>query len=356
MKMERIVLSEERKVTLDLLLQEAGGEFRHIVKRPAVLVIPGGGYQMCSDREADPVALAYAKAGYQAFILRYSVGENATWPRPLQDYEEAMTLIRAHAEEWHLYEDRIAVVGFSAGGHLAAAAATLSHNKPNAAILGYAVLEGASAHDWLSSAPDLISVVDRETCPCFLFASRTDNIVPVRNTLHFESALDAAGIAFESHIYAYGPHGFSVGDPSVTDPGTKIPRRAARWVEDSIAWLGDLFGDFGEKQMTSPRCGRYFNDDMSEFLSADCSMGHLMANEAARELLAPLMEAARQRASEKYGDENGNGQDNKASSVGMRLSLRSILSYANTPPEVVEQLDAALRKIPNQPDQEGAAQ
>ena len=86
MKTERIVLSAERSVTLDLFLQEVGGEFRHIEKRPAVLVIPGGGYAMCSDREADPVALAYAKAGYQAFILRYSVGKDATWPQPLEDY------------------------------------------------------------------------------------------------------------------------------------------------------------------------------------------------------------------------------------------------------------------------------
>ena len=71
---------------------------------------------MCSDREADPVALAYMKAGYQAFVLRYSVGEHKTWPNPLDDYEQAMELIAERAEEWHLDSSRIAAVGFSAGG------------------------------------------------------------------------------------------------------------------------------------------------------------------------------------------------------------------------------------------------
>lgn len=65
--------------------------------------------------------------------------DDCTWPNPLNDYEQAMTLIRSHADTWHIYEDKIAVIGFSAGGHLATAAATLAQNRPNAAILGYAV-------------------------------------------------------------------------------------------------------------------------------------------------------------------------------------------------------------------------
>ena len=71
MKTVEVTLCPERNVTLTGYLQQVGGEFRHIVRRPAVLVLPGGAYQMCSDREADPVAIAYLNAGYQAFILRY---------------------------------------------------------------------------------------------------------------------------------------------------------------------------------------------------------------------------------------------------------------------------------------------
>lgn len=85
---------------------------------------------MCSDREADPIAFPYLKAGYQAFILRYSVGKDSVWPNPMNDYEEAMELIREKSEEWHVLTDKIAVIGFSAGGILAGCAATMSE-KPS---------------------------------------------------------------------------------------------------------------------------------------------------------------------------------------------------------------------------------
>ena len=94
MRVEEIMLNAERNVRLSAWIQEVGGEFTPIEKRPAVLVLPGGGYSMCSDREADPVAAAYARAGYQAFILRYSIGEHRQWPNPLKDYEQAIRLIR----------------------------------------------------------------------------------------------------------------------------------------------------------------------------------------------------------------------------------------------------------------------
>ena len=95
---EFYTLSEERKVTLTCYLEETKGEFGAVDQRPAVLILPGGGYHFCSDREADPVAFPYLRAGYHAFILRYSLNDQAVWPRPLEDYEEAMSLIRANAD------------------------------------------------------------------------------------------------------------------------------------------------------------------------------------------------------------------------------------------------------------------
>ena len=136
MKAQEIILNEERNVTLTAYVQDAEGEFG-FAKRPAMLVIPGGGYAMCSDREADPVAMAYLKAGYQAFVLRYTCTPRGKWPLPLEDYEQSMTLIEDNAEEWHLDKTKIAVVGFSAGGHLAACAATVAEHKPAAAVLVY---------------------------------------------------------------------------------------------------------------------------------------------------------------------------------------------------------------------------
>lgn len=338
MKMEQLTLNKERNVTLTCYLQDVSGEFPNIVKRPAVLVLPGGGYQICSDREADPIALSYAQAGFQAFILRYSLKEKAVWPNPLEDYEQAMELIRGNAELWKLYADKVAVIGFSAGGHLAAAAATMARNKPNAAILGYAVTEEAIAKACLPTAPDLVSKVDPHTCPCFLFATRTDNVVPISNTIHFTDALDRNGIMFESHIYAYGPHGFSTGDSSVLTPDICLNSRASRWVSDSVSWLRELFGDFGDGALTVPTCPARVNDNHEPFCSVRCTVGHLMANAQARALLLPMLQAAAQA-------HGGSVED----SLGMaaNMTLLDALNYGKTPKNVIEQLDSQLRKIPN---------
>lgn len=339
MRIETIVLNEKRNVTLTAYLQEAGGEFRYVTKRPAVLVLPGGGYQFCSEREADPVALPYLKAGYQAFILRYSVKEDAVWPNPLDDYEQAMELIRGKAEEWKLYEDKIAVIGFSAGGHLAAAAATMAKNRPNAAILGYAVA-GADVKGCNPSAPDTIAAVDKDTCPCFLFATRTDNVVPVTNSIRFMEALADVGISFESHIYAYGPHGFSTCDTSIQSKDTEICVRVPHWVEDSIGWLRDVLGEFGDGCMTDPVCRARVTDDYEAFLSIDCTVGHILENPQGSRIITALLE--------QLLSENGIPKMKADMEVYIRkIKLRDALDYGNVPEDVKLSFNEQLSKIPN---------
>ena len=95
--------------------------------RPAVVIFPGGGYDYTSDREAEPVANAYLAAGYSAFVVRYAVGVDAKHPHPLLDAAAALALVRARAEEFHIDPQKVAVCGFSAGGHLAAHIGTQWH-------------------------------------------------------------------------------------------------------------------------------------------------------------------------------------------------------------------------------------
>lgn len=105
-------------------------------RRPAMLVIPGGGYLGTSDREAEFVALAFAAKGYHAFVLRYHVEEEARMPQPILDGFKAVSIIRAHADAWCVDPDKIAAVGFSAGGHLASALATMWKDETFARQLG----------------------------------------------------------------------------------------------------------------------------------------------------------------------------------------------------------------------------
>ncbi len=339
MKHELLVLNAERNVTLECYLQSVGGHFSYVAKRPAILIIPGGGYQYCSDREADPVATAYMHYGFQAFVLRYSVGEHRVWPNPLNDYEQAMELLRSRADEWGLYPDKIAVIGFSAGGHLAAAAATMSRNRPNAAILAYPAA-GADIKNCNMTAPDTTAYVDKDTCPCFLFATRTDELVSVDNTIAFTAALSRANVAFESHIYAYGPHGVSVCNSAVQDQSKSICSRVPNWVRDSVEWLKDVLGDFGSGEMTQPRCSRYFTADCDPTLSAGCTLGYLLQKPEALALLMPLVE--------QYTKAMGLGGPSKELMDSVqRVTLRAVMQFARIPETVIDGLDAQLRKIPN---------
>ncbi len=345
MKTEIIILNEERNVSLTAYIQDVKGAFAYVTKRPAVLILPGGGYQYCSDREADPVAMAYLKAGYQAFILRYSVKEHAMWPNPLKDYEQAMELIRSRQEEWHLYPDKIAVVGFSAGGHLAAAAATMSENRPNAAILGYAVA-GSDVKACNLSAPDTIAAVNRKTCPCFLFATRTDNLVPVMNSIKFMEALTKADVSFESHIYAYGPHGFSTCDTSVQNKETVICERVPNWVPDSIGWLRDMLGDFGEGSMTEPVCKAHVNDDDGEFLSVDCSIGCILRSEKGEAVIEGILSSVMNGME----GQSGNRMKFEGDIVDLvsKMTLRYMLEYGKASQSFIADMNRMLSEIKNE--------
>ena len=330
MQKEFMVLNEERNVSLTAYLQPVGGEFSGISQRPAVLVIPGGGYHFCSDREADPVAFPYLKAGYHAFILRYSLNEQAAWPNPLSDYEQAMEVIGEHAEEWHVAMDRIAVIGFSAGGHLAACAATMSQRRPAAAILGYPVIDGDCVHDYLPSAPDVPSHVDAHTCPCFVFATRTDNLVPVQNAIHMVNALCASDVAFESHIYSNGPHGLSTGDQSIN--GQAFSERYPAWVEDSLSWLSDVLGGVSAQGLTGPRFGKKVNGNREKTLNLDCTMKYLMEHPQGKAFL----------------DETFHGrQSGVPSAAAGVITLRDSLRYAGLDGDTIRAIDEKLRKIEN---------
>lgn len=337
MKTEFITLNAERNVTLTAYLQGVGGEFRYVTKRPAILILPGGAYKFCSEREADPVAMPYLKAGYQVFILRYSLGEQATWPNPLDDYDQAMALIREKADEWNLYANKIAVIGFSAGGHLAASAATMSKNRPNAAILGYAVVNDG-AKGCLVTAPNTVQAVDYSTCPCFIFSSRTDNLVPVENAIEFMGALAKYGISFESHIYSFGPHGFSTGDSSIQPKDTKMSARIPNWVGDSIGWLKEMFGDFGPAGLEAPLCKARVDDDFEEKYSVDCTMGCLMENPEVAKFIEDRMTQLEQSGNEMIKTVRAQ------MSYVIKMKLRDVLNFVRMP-QLAEELDEKLAQF-----------
>src|SRR3989304_9659647 len=140
MKTETIQLTADPNVTLMTYLPQPSEALPNMAARRAVLICPGGSYLYCSDREGEPIALAFMAAGYQAFVLRYSVGEFAAFPRPLMDAENALELIRARAEEWQVDPGKIAACGFSGGGRLGAGLGNMGRGRPNAQIFAFPCL------------------------------------------------------------------------------------------------------------------------------------------------------------------------------------------------------------------------
>lgn len=237
----------------------------HRIVRPAVVVFPGGAYAFCSDREADPVAFSFFEKGYQVFTVFYPVLEAAADMQPLIAASLSVMEIRAHAEEWMVDPERIAVCGFSAGGHLAASISTLwnhpvlkekmdtqeGKNRPNAAILCYPVItagpdahresirnvSGAEQGDPRQAFWSLENQVTPETPPTFLWHTFDDESVPVENTLLFAAALRRSRVPFECHIYPHGPHGMSVCTKEVNAEDPHVHS----WVSLCIEWLGTLF-------------------------------------------------------------------------------------------------------------------
>ncbi len=342
MKIEEIILSKERNVRLKAIVQDIEGDYGWDIKvRPSVLILPGGGYKICSDKESEPVAAAFLRAGFNAFILRYTLKDKGAWDLPLKDYEQSMELISSNAEKWHVATDKLAVIGFSAGGHLAAYAATHATRRPAAAILGYAALSGEVCDQIIpeQKIPHPADLVDKNTCPCFLFACRDDSAVDITNSLNFEQALCKHGITFESHIYSYGNHGFSTGDHMINN--VPITPRAVKWVDDAIGWLNEYFGEFTYFGFGTPKFLKFVNADECDFLSVKCSLGHVFAH---KNEISPLLDNAIA-GYELILEKRGLTSPTARAVIEKQYKLIDILKMLNFDEQQTNSIDSELRKI-----------
>ena len=226
--------------------------------RPAVVILPGGGYVYCSPREAEPVALAYATRGIHAFILRYSTGRNCRDFAPLKQISWVMGYLREHAEEWNIAPDKILTCGFSAGGHLALWAGLEAEHKPNGMILCYPAVTipnfpGANymlkllsgkeeVTDEDAAQLDLLRKVTRDAPPAFLVATAEDMLTNF-GALPLVNAYARLQLPYELHIFQHGPHGYSLADATSADGSSQVLNASyAKWLELSADWLFRVFG------------------------------------------------------------------------------------------------------------------
>ena len=218
-----------------------------------------------SDREAEPIAMAFGARGFHTCVLRYPCAP-ARFPAALCALAGAVAWVRGHAQELHADPGQIAVCGFSAGGHLAGSLGVFWNEpflaqqtglapdavRPDKMVLCYPVItSGAFAHtgsfdNLLGEDADaarraelsLECRVTADTPPAFLWHTYTDPDVPVENTLLFALALRRAGVPFESHIYSVGVHGLALANELTKNAGGNAVQPACTgWVELAAQWL-----------------------------------------------------------------------------------------------------------------------
>ncbi len=242
-----------------------------VQERPLVLVCPGGGYNHTSDRESEIVAMQFNAMGYHTAVLRYSCAP-AVFPTALLELTKAVAYIRENAEKYRIDPERIAILGFSAAGHLAASLGvfwntewfakireengvklTAQQIRPDGLILCYPVItSGEYAHrgsfdDLLGEArrsdPFWLEKMSlekqdlRDVPPVFMWHTSYDNAVPLENSLYFATELIKAKKPVEYHIFPGDVHGMSLADWRTRSETRIMDTAAVQWISLSHTWM-----------------------------------------------------------------------------------------------------------------------
>lgn len=240
------------------------------VVRDAMLVIPGGGYGcVCTEREGEPIALAFLGKGYNCFVLNYRVNK-IPYPAQLIDASRAIVHIRENAEKYCINKNRVFAVGFSAGGHLAGSLAILhkdaavlaelgitkGENRPDAVIMSYPVVSallpthegsfvnltaGTPFKDISSETKRQLSLeanVDADSAPAFIWHTSGDGLVPTNGSLALAQSYVDAKINVKMHLYPFGTHGLALANQFTAEGSERLIHPIAEhWIDEADEWL-----------------------------------------------------------------------------------------------------------------------
>ncbi len=224
--------------------------------RTAIVICPGGGYGVvCASYEGHKIAKAMNEKGVAAFVLKYRLPSDRTCSNkstaPLQDAQRAIKIVRDNAEKWGINADKVGIIGFSAGGHLASTAGThfnknyikneeATNLRPDFMMLVYPVISmqpglthAGSCKNLLGENPDAASLdlfsnekqVTVNTPPAFLTHAMDDDVVPVENSIRFYEAMKEKNVPADMHLFSKGKHGFPL-EPAKSN-----------WLNYAFQWL-----------------------------------------------------------------------------------------------------------------------
>ena len=276
MKMIHIPIPGYEDATLEGYILDCELKLGQETQRPAIVICPGGGYVYCSPREAEPVALRYAAAGFHTFILRYSTGRNCTGMAPMKQVDWVIGHLRENAQSWNIDPNKILTCGFSAGGHLAFWAGVQAQNRPNGMILGYPavsapnipgadfmlkLLMGRNEVTAEDAEPfDLLRFVDKSAPPVFL-VSTAEDLLTNFGALLVANKYAQLGLGYEMHVFQHGPHGYSLADETSADGSSQVLNSAyATWHDLSVEWMKKVYGQPQFVDESTSKMGKYLAD------------------------------------------------------------------------------------------------
>lgn len=268
---------------LDAYVLDSGEYPRENEKRPAIIICPGGGYAFVSKDEGEPVAMAFAKEGYHAFVLRYSTGITNPFPTALRQLAKSVKYVRDNAEMFGIIRNDITVAGFSAGGNLALSSAVYCEDsvmlegigktedvRPDAVVLGYPAVSlipverkgvskidpellkrfaGPTIRQILLGKTDcseeeyatlnLLDKLHKNMPPVFVWGTYDDQIIPVDDLTGLASGLKKLGVPCELHLFERGGHGMSLGTRAVKSEDELKNTHVCKWLKLALLWLDE---------------------------------------------------------------------------------------------------------------------
>ncbi len=233
MNFQNVDLDKQKKTSLDIYQSNTDRLL------PGIVIIAGGSYKKFAERDSERVALTFATHAFQSFVVRYPVEELKNYQDAKVSIEQSFDYIVSHAKDLGVDTEKLGIIGFSAGGQLAAAYADKNDTKAKFAILGYPVTTQSLDKQMGVVTEDVTKLVTSKTPKTFIFGSINDQMTPfAENILPYVQALAKNNVKFELHEFSTGNHGISLANTYTRIVNKdRADKYFAKWFPLALDWL-----------------------------------------------------------------------------------------------------------------------
>lgn len=206
---------------------------------PGIVIVPGGSYNQIMERDSERVAITFASHAFQAFVVKYPVLDHRDYQKAKTAIAQAFDYVVAHAKELNVDPERLGLIGFSAGGQIAAAYSNLSDTKAKFVALGYPVIKPTIDERMGVTTENVAEMVNKKTPATFIWGSIKDKVTPfIDHILPYSKALALHDVPFELHEFSTGGHGLGLANEYTgIVNGDRVDSHMTNWFPLFLDWL-----------------------------------------------------------------------------------------------------------------------